>query len=406
MLLASDVLGINCLRNQTCALFYNYSSTYRIDQSSNSSFHFLSLSQELEQSTYASTESSIMIPCNFTCQNNSTCSSQWSGAKCEIPICSPSCENLEVCVLPGVCQCKYGWSGSYYLSVKTVLWAFDNTLNDTSSQFMGTGRYPPTYASGIDGYGLALPLNGTRNQCVVVNSYLNMSYLSFTWQFWIFPRISMTGDTMFIGQCAQAIRDRCLIIMTRTSVMWFAFWDNDVNGTKSIYANKWSHMTFIYDYAANQKLIYLDGVFEDFQTSKGALEANSTFMTFGCRTTNGGSAYTNFFIGYIDQVLYNSRVKNASEVLDDTTLVIHFRFLSTAPLTDSGPNHINGSWDGGAVSTPSRIVDQAIDLTLNGSYFLVAGLVLLGTNYKPFSPSFWFQTILFNVNTAITHSLV
>ncbi|CAF1199225.1 unnamed protein product [Adineta ricciae] len=165
-------------------------------------------------------------------------------------------------------------------------------------------------------------------------------------------------------------------------------------------------MTFIYDYAANQKLIYLDGVFEGFQTSKGALEANSTFMTFGCRTTNGGTAYTNFFTGYIDQVLYNSRVKNASEVLDDATLVIHFWFLSTAPLTDSGPNHINGNWGGGAVSTPSGIVDQGIDLTVNGSYFLVAGLVLLGTNYKPFSLSFWFQTTLFNVNTTIAHSLV
>ncbi|CAF1199207.1 unnamed protein product [Adineta ricciae] len=227
MLLVFDVLGVNCLWNRTCALFYNYSSTYSIDQKSNSSFHFLSLPQELEQSTYASTESSIMIPCNFTCQNNSTCSmlgicawaNQWSGAQCEIPICSPSCENSEVCVLPGVCQCKYGWSGSYCQSVKTVLWTFDNTLNDTSGQFMGSGRYSPTYTSDVDGYDLALSLNGTRNQCVVVNPYLNMSYFSFTWQFWIFPTIPMTRDTMFIGQCAQAIRDRCFIIMTRTTVM-------------------------------------------------------------------------------------------------------------------------------------------------------------------------------------------
>jgi hypothetical protein len=53
-------------------------------------------------------------------------------------------------------------------------------------------------------------------------------------------------------------------------------------------------------------------------------------LTFGCLTTDGGSFYTNYVTGYIDQMLYNSRVKTVSEILDDATLVAYYRFVSTA----------------------------------------------------------------------------
>ena len=102
-------------------------------------------------------------------------------------------------------------------------------------------------------------------------------------------------------------------------------------------------------------------------------------------------------------MLYSSRVKNASEILDDATLVAYYGFLSSAPLIDSGPNYINGSWGGGAISITSGIVNQAINFPVNGSYFLMTGLVLLGTSNLPFSLSLWFKTTSLSGGGTIAH---
>ena len=292
----------------------------------------------------------------------------------------------------------------YYFTVTTLLWTFDNTLDDLSGQFTGAGYNSPTFVSGINGYGSALAVNGTVGQCAIVNPYLNMSYISFTWEFWVYPTIVPTGDSLFIGQCSQnGFVGGCLIFMTRNSVMWFAFWGDDVIGTTLIPANTWFHMSFVYDMAASKKYIYLNGILESIQNTSGPLRVTNTVLTFGCLTTTGGIPYVNFFTGYIDQMLYTSRVKNASEILDDATLVAYYRFLSTRPLIDSGPNYINGSWGGAATITASGVVNQAMDFPVNGSYFLVTGLVLLGTVNYPFSLSLWFKTSSLSGGGTIVH---
>jgi hypothetical protein len=291
------------------------------------------------------------------------------------------------------------------LVVQSIMWTFDNTLNDLSGQYIGTGYNSPTYyTSGITGYGSALVVNSTIGQCVTVTPPLNMNYISFTWEFWIYPKIKPTGDSMFIGQCTQSNTvDQCLLIMTRNDVMWFTYGNDDAVGSTNISANKWSHMGFVYDSEANTKSIYLNGILEGIQNSSGSIQINSTILTFGCRTLNGSSSYQNFFTGYIDQMYYNSRKKIASEILDDATLVVYYRFLSTAPLIDSGPNYINGSWGGGAVSTAWGIINQAIKFPVNRSSILVTGLVLLGTSNLPFSLSLWFNTTTLNGGGTIVH---
>jgi hypothetical protein len=277
-------------------------------------------------------------------------------------------------------------------------------LNDVSGQFIGTGHNSLNYTAGINGYGLALVLNGILSQCMIVNPYLNMSYISFTWEFWVYPTVSSTVDRMFIGQCSHyQVVDQCLIFTIRSNAMCFGFWGDDITGTTPIGANIWSHMAFVYDIAANKKSIYLNGVLEATKTSIGPLKGNSTIMTFGCRSNDSGNTYISFFTGFIDQLLYNSRIKNASEILDDATLVAYYRFLSTAPLIDSGPNYINGSWSGGAVSTASGIVDQAIHFPDNESYFQMTGLVLLGTSNWPLSLSLWFETTSLNGGDTIVY---
>ena len=288
--------------------------------------------------------------------------------------------------------------------MRTVLWTFDNTLNDLSGTYVGSGLNSPSFVSGINGYGSALAVNGSLAQCASVTPYLNMSYISFTWEFWIYPTITPSGDSMFIGQCtASGTVGGCLIFMTRSDVMWFAFWGDDVVGSTLIPANRWSHMAFVYDITASIKYIYLNGVLEATQNSVGPLRVGSTMLTFGCLTGNGGASYGNFYTGYIDQMLYNSRVKNASEILDDASLVVYFRFLSSTPTLDSGPNYINGTLSGGAVSTASGIVNQAINFPTAGSYFQVNGLVLLGTSTWSFSLSLWFRITSLSGGGTIAH---
>jgi hypothetical protein len=58
MLLETNVLGVSCSQNQTCLLFHNYSLPYSLNDSPNSSFHFLILPPEQGDSIYGSTQRS------------------------------------------------------------------------------------------------------------------------------------------------------------------------------------------------------------------------------------------------------------------------------------------------------------------------------------------------------------
>ncbi|UJR11146.1 hypothetical protein I4U23_015327 [Adineta vaga] len=413
MVKTNTILGVTCLINQTYLLFSNYSLSYNVTNTSNASFHFLVLppqeqfsTDEITTITYTST-----VSCSINCMNNGTClisnvcicTPEWNGTYCEIPVCSVTCENSGNCTAPGICTCYYGWTGSHCEHVQTVRWTFDNTFNDLNGQFHGIGYNSPTFTTGINGYGLALALNGTRNQCVIVSPYLNTNHMSFTWEFWIYPTIALPTDTTLISQCFNVSRDQCLLVMVRSDKMLFSFWYDDINGITSIPINKWSHIALVYDMVMNRKVIYLNGILEHAQYSYGSLQTALVNLTFGCRTMNKGISYDKFFTGYIDQIIYNSRIKNASEILNDATLVVHHRFLSIAPLIDSSSNYINGSWGGSTISISSGIVNQAIDFPTNGSYFQLTGLVLLGTSDWPLSLSFWFKINTLTEMTSMVH---
>ena len=51
MLLSTTIAGVSCFPNHTCLVFHNYSLSYTLLTSSNSSFYFLSLPSEQQQST-------------------------------------------------------------------------------------------------------------------------------------------------------------------------------------------------------------------------------------------------------------------------------------------------------------------------------------------------------------------
>ncbi|CAF1040312.1 unnamed protein product [Adineta ricciae] len=402
--LSGSILALNYFQiNNTCQLFILNNNSLVVQYYSNSSVVF-----------YNQSFVSIIVQpvCELNCQNNGTCSftglcictPQWNGTQCEIPICTIPCENSGVCTAPNVCTCSYGWTGAYCQIVKTVLWAFDGTLNDTSNQFVGTSSSSAVYVTGINDYGTALALDGNIAKCVNVYPYLNMSYASFTWELWIYPTVMPADDSTFISQCRNTtLTTQCLILTTRNDMMWFAFSNNSLGGITNISAYTWSHLAFVYDDTSKKRFMYRNGILEATQVVMAPLQTASTNVVFGCRTTIDGNSYKYPFVGYMDQVLYNSRMKNASEILNDATLVFYFPFRSSTPLIDSGPNLINGSWGNGAASIASGVVDQAVNFSVSGSYFQVTGLVLLGTSNWPFSLSVWFKTNSLDGGGTIAH---
>ena len=288
--------------------------------------------------------------------------------------------------------------------MQTILWTFDNTFADLSGSYSGAGHNSPTFNSaGINGYGSALAVNGSTSQCTYVSPYLNMFNKSFTWEFWVYPTVNTTIDRVIISQCnAPGSTGYCMTFIIRNNVMWFAFWGDDVVGTTLITPNQWSHMAFVYDLDAATKTIYLNGVFERVQPNSGLLRVTNVNLTFGCLSVAGG-APVDVFTGLIDQVRYTSRVKNASEILDDATSVISFPFDTATPLIDAGPNYINGTLAGGARSIAGGITGSAIEFPVSGSYFRVNGLVLLGKSNWPFSLSLWFKITALNGGGTLAH---
>ena len=73
-------------------------------------------------------------------------------------------------------------------SPSRIRWSFDGHANDLYNIYNGTEKNGPTYISpGYNGQGLALSLNGTQSQYVLVPTYKNLTYRSFTWEIWAHP---------------------------------------------------------------------------------------------------------------------------------------------------------------------------------------------------------------------------
>jgi len=69
-----------------------------------------------------------------------------------------------------------------------MYWTFDSTFNDFYNVYNGVGMNGATFVTpGYNGYGGALSINGTNSQYVLVTTYKNMTYSSFTWEVWGYP---------------------------------------------------------------------------------------------------------------------------------------------------------------------------------------------------------------------------
>lgn len=73
-------------------------------------------------------------------------------------------------------------------SPSRIRWSFDGHANDLYNVYNGTEENGATYVSpGYNGQGSALSLKGSQSQYVLVPTYKNLTYTSFTWEIWAYP---------------------------------------------------------------------------------------------------------------------------------------------------------------------------------------------------------------------------
>ena len=140
--------------------------------------------------------------------------------------------------------------------------------------------------------------------------------------------------------CQLTTLRNCLYLMIRTNMSYFAFWGDDCVSSTIVPRYQWHHYAFVYDYSAFTQYIYFNGVRICTHTSSGPFLANTGSITIGA-INNTGSTPGHFWTGYLDDVLYVSRAKTATEILLDATMVAYYPFDSGS-LYDQGPNRING----------------------------------------------------------------
>ncbi|CAF0929363.1 unnamed protein product [Adineta steineri] len=281
--------------------------------------------------------------------------------------------------------------------VINAFWSFDGTLNDRDSNYNGVLLNNASFCSpGITGYGSALCFNVSRNQSVSINPSINfnLSNQSFTFEYWIYPyTLSTTGDRGMVGQCQNLLNNLCLHMTLRVTNVRISFLGNQCTGGTTIIVNKWYHLTFVYDYVASTQRIYLNGILECNHSSSTPLQiTNITYIPLTIGMTYPLAPF--YFDGIIDQLTLVGWVKNASDILNDATLVAWYNFYNNS-YNDYGPNGINGS---GINTTFNNNT-----LLFNGtqSYFQSTGFVLLGIDNSSYSFSLWINPSQTNASTIL-----
>lgn len=239
------------------------------------------------------------------------------------------------------------------------------------------------------GNGRALNLVSSSSQSfLVATPFFNLTYTSFTIEAWLYSTTSYAGDNSIFGQCqCTTCANQCLYFLIRGARLYAGFILNDVAGSTTLTSTNWYHVAFVYNYEAQQQILYLNGIQDGMKSNAGAYQGANGSMQIGWANA---AATPNYFNGYIDNVRVTTRAKSAAEILSDASLIAYYSFDLPSPSIDSGPNGFNGT----SVNTAVVLgrVKQAMRFTGSASYFQAYGFYQTGYGVfmnKPFSISMW-----------------
>ncbi|CAF3315874.1 unnamed protein product [Rotaria sp. Silwood2] len=277
-------------------------------------------------------------------------------------------------------------------TVLSAFWTFDQTTADSYSVYNGTLVNSATYLLNSStqpylGDGQALSLTSTSNQSFVISTpFFNLSYTSFTVEAWIYPT-NLGSDRGIIGQCACATcANQCFYLLIRSNRLYVGFTANDLSGKATLSANTWYHIAFVYNYNTRQQILYLNGVQDSIQSNAQPYQGINGSIKIGAAQVY---LTTNYFNGYIDNMMLSTQAKSSTEILYDASVIAYYSFDLPSPNNDNGPNGLNGLSTGTTLVTGR--VNQAMRLSTAPSYFQAYGFYQIGysINSGSFSISLW-----------------
>jgi hypothetical protein len=264
----------------------------------------------------------------------------------------------------------------------------------------GAGFSPNATNQPYVGYGRALYMNYSIAQLFLVSTpFLDLTLKSFTIECWIYST-AVTPDRGIFGQCqCSTCANQCLFLIIRATRLYAGFTLNDLTGTTILSLNTWYHIAFVYNYQTQQQILYLNGVQEAILSNAQPYQGTNGSIQIGSTQVYGN---TNYFTGYIDNVMVTTRAKAASEVLRDASLMAYYSFDLPNPTADNGPNGLNGTSLN--TTTVSGRVNYAIRFITSSAYFQSYGFYQFPygvINSKPFSVSLWINPASISSSTIV-----
>ncbi|CAF4895469.1 unnamed protein product, partial [Rotaria socialis] len=200
--------------------------------------------------------------------------------------------------------------------IDQAFWPLDNNALELYNGLNGVLSGTPSYTTSFLGYGAAISLSQASSQYVYISpTVIPLDSRSFTIEAWIYPTGFTASDFGIFGQCQATITNQCLHFTSRNLMLYCGFFGDDIAGVTTLTMNAWSHVACVYDSTAQIQQVWLNGVL-DASRSASPYQGLYGATTIGATFSSGVAAGFN---GYIDQVRFESRAKNATELLNDAT---------------------------------------------------------------------------------------
>ena len=285
----------------------------------------------------------------------------------------------------------------------SLQWLFDRNFNTIEGKYTG---YLVTNDSNINetseslwispgytGYGSAVSFSS--DTYYVVDQLFDFTRISFTVTAWIWIPSNFSSAyadyfTLFT-HCKRVKKDQCLHLVVGNGNLRLGFFDDDLVGISLLKPKQWYHVAYVYNKSTSTQFIYLNGNLDGSRIS-AALKTNSTFIRLGPILS---IQQTNYEDGYIDRLLFVSNARNASDILNEATLVAYYTFDNS--FNDSGPNSINSTTQLSTAFYQNGRFNEALMInSSNTSYFQVSALYYLGLSNYSYSFSLWIYPFITN----------
>jgi len=138
----------------------------------------------------------------------------------------------------------------------------------------------------------------------------------------------------FVNVNVHHVQINVFYFITRAARLYAGLILNDISGLQTITVNTWYHVAFVYNYAALQQILYLNGVQDNIQSNVSPYQGTNGTITIGSAQL---FSTTSSFSSYIDNLRIFTRAKSASEILSDASLTVYYPFDLPSPTMDNGP---------------------------------------------------------------------